>query len=286
MPPRAMPWRGSTSLARPGAPHFGRAYAAVLDDEQVMLSPPVADMLAMMPLNPVGGFRWNIPASPRPAGRWARPRRPCRQPGAGPRPAGGVCHAIARYREGMARGVTSPRPVVETLIGQIDALLARPPERSLFMTPAQQAQGLNGKSAIAARNRLRAEYRAATLDAVYPAYRTLRAFLANEYLPAARTSVGLDALPGGAALYRALLRHHTTLDCDPAQVHALGLAEVARIQAEMDVVKGQLGYTGPCARSSTRSASIRAITRARPTTWRKAIATWRRSWRRRPRAFS
>jgi uncharacterized protein (DUF885 family) len=200
--------------------------------------------------------------------------------------------AIARYREGMARGVTSPRPVVETLIGQIDALLARPPERSLFMTPAQQPQGLadkgglSGKSAVLARNRLRAEYRAATVDAVYPAYRTLRAFLANEYLPAARTSVGLDALPGGAALYRALLRHHTTLDCDPAQVHALGLAEVARIQAEMEVVKGQLGYTGPCARSSTRSASIPAITRARPTTWRKAIATWRRSWRRRPRAFS
>lgn len=230
-----------------------RAYAAVLDDEQMMLSPPVADMLAMMPLNPVGGLQVDYPGlasagGPAPLDSAADHAANLARDRALPAV---FASAIARYREGMARGVTSPRPVVETLIGQIDALLARPPERSLFMTPAQQPQGLadkgglSGKSAVLARDRLRAEYRAATVDAVYPAYRTLRAFLANEYLPAARTSVGLDALPGGAALYRALLRHHTTLDCDPAQVHALGLAEVARIQAEMEVVKGQLGYTGP-----------------------------------------
>ena len=223
-----------------------KAYAAVLDDEQAMLSPPVADMLAMMPLNPVGGLQVEYPGlasagGPMPLDTGADHAANLARDRALPAV---FDAAIARYREGLARGVTSPRPVVETLIGQIDALLARPPEHSLFMTPAQQAQSLNGKSAIVARRRLLAEYRAATIEAVYPAYRTLRAFLANEYLPATRDSVGLDALPGGAALYRALLHHHTTLDLDPAQVHTLGLAEVARIQAEMDVVKTQLGFTG------------------------------------------
>jgi uncharacterized protein (DUF885 family) len=73
----------------------------------------------------------------------------------------------------------------------------------------------------------------------------LRTFLASEYLPAARDSVGLSQLPGGAALYRALLRHHTSVDLDPDAVHALGLAEVARIQREMVTVKDQLGFAGP-----------------------------------------
>ncbi|NMN03642.1 MULTISPECIES: DUF885 domain-containing protein [unclassified Novosphingobium] len=242
-------------LATLDAPHriSARAYAAVLDDEQAMLSPEVADMLAMMPLNPVGGLQVEYPGLASAGGpasletaadhaaNLARDR-------ALPQV---FAAAIARYREGLARGVTSPRAVVETLIGQIDALLARPPEHSLFMSPAQQPLGLaesgkgGGKTAVLARTRLRAEYRAATVEAVYPAYRTLRAFLADEYLPATRESVGLAALPGGATLYRALLHHHTTLDLDPAQVHALGLAEVARIQAEMDTVKRQLGFAGP-----------------------------------------
>lgn len=236
------------------APHrlSARAYAAVLDDEAAMLAPPVADLLAMMPLSPIGGLQVEYPGlasagGPAPLDSAADHAANLARDRALPQV---FAAAIARYREGMARGVTSPRPVVETLIGQIDALLARPPEKSLFMSPAQQPLGLagsdaRGKSAVLARARLHAEYRAATTEAVYPAYRALRAFLANEYLPVARASVGLDALPGGAMLYRALLRHHTTLACDPAQVHALGLAEVARIQAEMDKVKRQLGFAGP-----------------------------------------
>ena len=227
-----------------------QAYAAVLADEAMMLSPQVADMLSLMPLNPVGGLQVEYPglaSSSGPASletaadHAANLARDRALPDV-------FASAIARYREGLARGITSPRPVVQTLIGQIDAVLARRPEQSLFMSPAAQPLGLSmpgGKAAARASARLHAEYRAATVGAVYPAYRTLRAFLANEYLPATRDSVGLDALPGGGALYRALLHHHTTIDCDPAQVHALGLAEVARIQAEMDDVKRQLGFAGP-----------------------------------------
>ncbi|MFX5005294.1 DUF885 family protein, partial [Acinetobacter baumannii] len=48
-----------------------------------------------------------------------------------------------------------------------------------------------------------------------------------------------------AVLYRQLVRQHTTLDVPPAEIHRIGLAEVARIQAEMEGVKREMGFTGP-----------------------------------------
>ncbi|MFN3423346.1 MAG: DUF885 domain-containing protein [Novosphingobium meiothermophilum] len=150
--------------------------------------------------------------------------------------------AIARFREGMNRGVTAPRLTVDNMIAQIDGLLAQPVERSPFFAAARR---FPDSIPAAERVRLRREIFNVTRREIYPAYRELRHFLADEYRKAARETVGLSALPGGAALYRALVRANTTLDLDPDEVHELGLAEVARIQREMDEVKRKLGFAGP-----------------------------------------
>ena len=150
--------------------------------------------------------------------------------------------AIARFREGMASRVVESRLTVRNMIAQIDAILAAPPEHSTFMSPAE---AIAPKVSAAQRVRLRAAYRTAVAGAVYPAYRQLRRFLADEYLPVARDEVGLAAMPGGDRLYRLLIRQNTTLDLDPDAVHRLGLSEVARIQSEMERVKNDLGYAGP-----------------------------------------
>lgn len=150
--------------------------------------------------------------------------------------------AIARFREGMSAGTTEPRLTVDNMITQIDALLAQPVDRSPFMSAARSfPEGMTQ----AQRNQMRHDLHDVTAKVVYPAYRNLRRFLAEEYRPVARETVGLSALPGGMALYRRLVRMNTTLDLDPAAVHELGLGEVARIQRDMDRVKGELGFTGP-----------------------------------------
>lgn len=151
-------------------------------------------------------------------------------------------NAIARFREGMASGEVEPALTVRNMIGQIDALLAQPVSQSPFYSPVDQ---FPESFTRATRHRLTREYRAAIITSVYPAYRKLRAFLAHEYLPAARDSVGLSEMPGGARLYRLLVRENTTLDLDPAEIHQLGLSEVARIQSEMEQVKQQMGFEGP-----------------------------------------
>jgi uncharacterized protein (DUF885 family) len=66
----------------------------------------------------------------------------------------------------------------------------------------------------------------------------------NEYTTRARMSVGASDLPRGREYYAHLVRYYTTLDVTPEQVHAIGLAEVARIRAEMEAVMRKTGFQG------------------------------------------
>ena len=150
--------------------------------------------------------------------------------------------AVLRFREGMASGAVAPALTVRNMIAQIDGLLAQPAEQSPFTSPVT---AFPGSIPAAAQAHLRDAFSASAKDRIYPAYGRLRDFLHNEYLPKARTSVGLADLKGGPTLYRQLIEERTTLPLDPEQVHQLGLAEVARIQREMEAVKRQLGFTGP-----------------------------------------
>ncbi len=150
-------------------------------------------------------------------------------------------NAIARFRQGLETGVVESKLTVTNMIGQIDALLAQPPEQSPFTSAVRDFPAAIPE---ARRAGLLAQYTAATTTQVYPAYRRLRAFLARDYLPAARTAVGLSAMKGGAGLYRLLIAQHTTLRLEPEAVHQLGLSEVARIQRDMAAVARQLEYSG------------------------------------------
>lgn len=150
--------------------------------------------------------------------------------------------ATDRFREGLAGGVVESGLTVRNMIAQIDGLLAVPVDRSTFMSPIRRMPaGIDDNT----RRRIEREHRRVVQNDVYPAYRRLRTFLADEYLPRARTTVGLSSMTGGTRLYGLLVRRHTTLDLDPAAVHRLGLDEVARIQREMEDVKRALGFAGP-----------------------------------------
>ena len=149
--------------------------------------------------------------------------------------------AIARFRQGMATHVVDSKLTVRDMIVEIDAMLAQPVEQSPFYSPV-----LNFPDSVpeAARSQLRGAYAGVVRDQLYPAYRRLRDFLSNEYLPAARDAPGLLAMSGGPGLYRRLIARETTLSLDPDAVHQLGLGEVARIQREMDGVRQELGFHG------------------------------------------
>jgi uncharacterized protein (DUF885 family) len=149
--------------------------------------------------------------------------------------------AIVNMREGIAKGYTLPRVLVERTLPQLAAQLVEKPEDSLYWGPIAN---LPASFTAEEQARLTAAYRAAITNQVIPSYRRLHDFLRDEYLPKARTSVGLDALPDGKAWYEYNVRNITTTDYTPAQIHEIGLREVARIHGEMRKVMQQVGFEG------------------------------------------
>ena len=149
--------------------------------------------------------------------------------------------SIANMREGMKAGVVQPRPLMEKVIPQLDALIKSRPEDTLFWGPVKS---MPKDFSDEDRERLTAAYREMIGQRILPAYRKLRTFIAEEYLPATRTSVGMDKLPNGAAWYAFNARNSTSTDMTPAQIHQLGLDEVARIHGEIRKVMQQVGFQG------------------------------------------
>jgi uncharacterized protein (DUF885 family) len=148
---------------------------------------------------------------------------------------------IANMREGMRAGVVQPRPLMEKVIPQLDAIIKSTPEQTLFWGPVRS---MPDEFSDADKQRLTVAYREMIGQRIIPAYEKLRAFIADEYLPATRTSVGMDKLPDGAAWYAFNVRNSTSTDMTPAQIHQLGLDEVARIHGEIRKVMRQVGFKG------------------------------------------
>jgi uncharacterized protein (DUF885 family) len=155
-----------------------------------------------------------------------------------------VDDAIGTMRQGMSRGVTQPRVIVERIIAQAENFADGDPEASLFMAPVK-----NIPDSITGKDRVRVDgaYREAVAGQLIPAYRRFADFLKNEYLPQARESIGLASIPGGKEMYLYLVKSETTSDLSPIQIHGLGLTEIKRIESEMDKVKGEAGFSGSLA---------------------------------------
>ncbi|MGB7905378.1 MAG: DUF885 domain-containing protein, partial [Steroidobacteraceae bacterium] len=149
--------------------------------------------------------------------------------------------AVVNMREGVTRGVVQPRAVMAKVLGQLDAMVVSQAQDSQYYAPIGR---FPATFPVADRERLTAAY-ARTLDGtLLPAYRRLRDFVRDEYLPQTRSSVAWTALPDGPAWYAFYVQEHTTTSLTPEEIHVLGLSEVRRILDEMDKVRQQVGFKG------------------------------------------
>lgn len=147
--------------------------------------------------------------------------------------------AMANMREGVRRGYTVPRALIESALPTFTKLAEPDFDRSDF-SAAVKVMPASFKPAE--RMRLTQAYERAFKEQVQPAMASLLGFLNSEYLSACRTSSGLSALPNGPAYYRHLVRVHTTSELTPDAIHSLGLQEVARIRGEIAKVRAQMKF--------------------------------------------
>lgn len=148
---------------------------------------------------------------------------------------------IANMRQGLADGFTLPAAVLPGIVDVLSGQQYSVAEKTPFFEPFQM---FPDAVSAADRERLRSAAKRAIEAEVIPAYRKLLAFMVSEYRAKARTTVGASALPSGVAYYEELVKYFTNLDITPAQVHEIGLGEVARIRAEMSEVIRTTGFNG------------------------------------------
>lgn len=154
-----------------------------------------------------------------------------------------VDQAVNNLRAGVTKGVVLPKIVVQRTLPQLDAFArVEDPRQSVFWQPLLS---FPAGPTVADRRRLLQAYDEKLRTRVLPAYRRLHDYLAQDYLPMARDTVGWSDLPSGDLWYAHLVRLHTTLDLTPADVHELGLREVARLRANFAAqLQGPLGVPG------------------------------------------
>ena len=149
---------------------------------------------------------------------------------------------IANMRAGSKRGFTPPRITLSGRdIGVAQVVEAGAGEASPFYTPFKTMPAIIPAATQAA---LQAEALAVLRDAVVPAHRTLLAFLRDDYIPHARTGLAAYGLPDGRAYYQSKIDEFTTETRTADDIHAIGLAEIARIRMRMQTVMIETGFKG------------------------------------------
>ena len=148
---------------------------------------------------------------------------------------------ITLLRGGMEAQWVLPAVVLEGYEATIRPHIVADATKSLLYTPFRTMPKEFTKQQ---QSELRRAGQDAILQSVVPAYRAFDKFMTNDYLIAARGSVGTAALPQGRSFYRHRVKLFTTLDMSPEQVHELGKQEVARIRAEMRAVPGRAKFKG------------------------------------------
>ena len=148
---------------------------------------------------------------------------------------------VALMREGIARGVTNPRITMRDTSDQVAAQIPEDPMDSPLLLPFTKMPATIPEEDA---KRLKAEAVAAFEGGVRQSFAKMRECLVEEYIPAARESVGMSGLPDGGAWYAWRVREHTSTGLTPREIHEIGLREVARIRAEMEQVKTESGFKG------------------------------------------
>ena len=147
----------------------------------------------------------------------------------------------ALLNKGLAEGITPPRVTLREVPSQVGSLLVDDPMQSPMLKAFQK---FPASIPAPEQERLKAEAVKAFNEQVAPAFRKLQTYLANTYLPAARDSIAMSALPDGKAWYAYNVSNQTTTDLTPDQIHQIGLSEVKRIRGEMDKLIASTGFKG------------------------------------------
>ena len=149
---------------------------------------------------------------------------------------------IDNMKTGLAEGFTQPRAILDGIVPSIADSIVDDPQASSFFQPFTSYPAHFSDTEM---QRLTTAGSQAITDVVMPAYAEFLRFFQQEYIPGARTTIGISEVPDGKAYYEDLTRFFTTLDdATPDDIHQLGLREVARIRQAMADIIAMVEFPG------------------------------------------
>ncbi len=152
-----------------------------------------------------------------------------------------VDSAIVYFKKGIADSIVLPKSLVQKMIPQCADMMVADVTKSLFWGPVQK---MPSSFSAGLKDSITKDYTTLIQNQLIPAYTKLHNFLQNTYLPIARNTSGLSSLKNGNKYYEYLVKYWTTTNKTPEEIYETGLQEVARIKAEMEKVKTQVGFNG------------------------------------------
>lgn len=158
----------------------------------------------------------------------------------------------------QSKRIVPPRFVIERVLVEMRAFIAVPARENILYTNLRAKMARLSSLPAAERAQLLAEAQSAIESQVYPAYRRLIDFF-EQLQPTVTDDYGVWKLPDGDRYYDHLIRSHTTQALDAEQVYNIGVAEVARIEKELDAILRSQGL--PDGTIGARIAGLSAAAR-------------------------
>tara|TARA_R110000765_G_scaffold58648_2_gene114617 strand:- start:12250 stop:14043 length:1794 start_codon:yes stop_codon:yes gene_type:complete len=149
--------------------------------------------------------------------------------------------AKTKMQEGIKVKNVLPKSLIKKVLPQLASVADAKLEENLFYSPLKNFPAEFSESD---KLRLIEVYTNIINNEIIPAYKELHDFMATEYLNAGRKTSGIQGIPNGDAFYAHQIKLYTTTTMSADEIHEIGLKEVARISAEMEAVKKQVGFKG------------------------------------------
>lgn len=149
--------------------------------------------------------------------------------------------ALVYFKKGMAANYLLPKAAVIKMIPQMQAMVTDSAEKSLFYEPVRL---MPASFSEADKKRLTTAFTDLINQHLVPSYKKLAVFLQTEYLPQARITAGVNALPDGENYYSYLVKYWTSTNKTPDEIYRTGLSEVKRIRDRMELIKSSVEFKG------------------------------------------
>lgn len=149
---------------------------------------------------------------------------------------------LVNVKEGLAKGVSQPRVIFEGYESSYNDHIVSDYTESYFYSPFKNLPEILTEGQ---RDSILQAAKVAIESNVIPQFKKIKAFFEEEYLPKTRTTIGVSETPNGEAYYQNRINFYTTSDQYTADdIHNIGLDEVARIKAKMEVIISELNFEG------------------------------------------